>query len=184
MSRIVFITGGARSGKSRFAQSMAEADGGKRTYIATCPRDLDEEMSRRIGAHRRERDGTGWETIEEERDLAGALGRCSGSRGILVDCLTLWVGNLMYEGDLRGKAVTEDEIAARSREVIACCRRLPGTVIFVANEVGMGIVPDNPAARAFRDLAGRCNQVFAEEADLVFLMVSGIPLELKRGSKL
>ncbi|MDD5531779.1 MAG: bifunctional adenosylcobinamide kinase/adenosylcobinamide-phosphate guanylyltransferase, partial [Syntrophales bacterium] len=74
--------------------------------------------------------------------------------------------------------------AARSREVIACCRRLPGTVIFVANEVGMGIVPDNPAARAFRDLAGRCNQVFAEEADLAFLIVSGIPLELKRGSKL
>lgn len=182
MSRIILVTGGTRSGKSRFALNMVETAAGKKTYIATCPRDMDEEMSRRIRRHREERDGTGWETIEEERDLAGALGRCAGSRGILVDCLTLWISNLMYEGDLRGETLTEDEIAARARRVIECCRGLPGTFVFVTNEVGMGIVPDNPAARSFRDLAGRCNQTFAEEADRVFLMVSGIPLELKRGT--
>lgn len=198
MAEIVLVTGGSRSGKSRYAQELAESIAGKRTFVATCPV-VDEEMAERIRRHQRAR-GTGWITLEEAVDLPGALCRAAGSSVILVDCLTLWVNNLLYEEMLRSAqengaeamnapsdpagpaAITEDEMEERCREVLRACADLPGTVIFVTNEVGMGIVPDNPLSRRFRDLAGRCNQVIARGADRMVLMVSGIAAVIKGGN--
>ncbi len=182
MARIIFITGGSRSGKSNYAQRIAESISGLRTYIATCPC-IDEETAERIRKHREARQAETWQTIEETTDLAGALRRAKGSGAILVDCLTLWINNLMYEAEQAGKHLDEEAIGKRCHEVLGACEDVPGTVIFVANEVGMGIVPENPATRLYRDMAGRCNQIMAGRADVVHFVVSGIPLNIK-GEKL
>ncbi len=176
MGGVTLITGGARSGKSRHALRLAESTAGPRTFIATCPA-VDAEMRERIERHRREREGRGWATIEEETDLAGALARAEGVA--LVDCLTLWVNNLVHAADLRGEALGEDTVAALAADAVAAAADRPEDALFVTNEVGMGIVPDNAAARRFRDLAGRCNQVAAAAADRVLLLVSGIPHPIK-----
>lgn len=178
MAQVILITGGARSGKSAYAQALAEALAGPRTFIATCPA-LDEETAARIRRHQAARAGGAWTTVEEESDLAAALRRWGGEGVALVDCLTLWINNLLYLAERRDRTVSEDDIAHRCREIVSVCRPLPGTAIFVTNEVGLGIVPDNALARLYRDLAGRCNQVMAEAADAVVLMVSGLPLCLK-----
>ncbi len=178
MARIILITGGSRSGKSAYAQTIAESISGIRTYVATCPV-IDEEMEKRIQKHREMRQASSWQTIEETRDLAGALKRARESKAIMVDCLTLWINNLMYEAELQGKDVTEEDIAVLCKEVIEVCDDLPGTVIFVTNEVGMGIIPENPASRLYRDLAGRCNQIIACRADAVTFMISGLPMNIK-----
>jgi len=194
MAEIILITGGSRSGKSTFAQQLAESLSETRTYIATCPI-IDGEMADRIEKHRRDRQDRRWQTIEEEIDLAGALTqgmrRESQKKGeaaegekqpggvILVDCLTLWINNLLYQAEKRGASLSEADIVAASQEVLQAARTRAGTVIFVSNEVGMGIVPDHFSGRLFRDLAGRCNQVFAREADTVVFMVSGIPMWIK-----
>jgi len=178
MARIILITGGGRSGKSRYAQTFAESISGIRTYVATCPC-IDEEIERRIRKHREARQASSWQTIEETKDLAGALQKARESKVILVDCLTLWINNLMYEAKLQGKDITEEDIAILSRAIIEVCDDLPGTVIFVTNEVGMGIIPENPASRLYRDLAGRCNQIIANHADAVTFMISGLPLNIK-----
>jgi len=194
MAEVVLITGGSRSGKSRHAQELAERVAGRRTFIATCPA-VDEEMAERVRRHREAR-GTSWVTLEEEVDLPGALRRAAGSRAIVVDCLTLWVSNLLLEahGDSgtagpaaapgrppEGFGMTEDEMEARCARVLEACEGLDGVVVFVTNEVGMGIVPDNALARRFRDLAGRCNQTIAAGAGRVVFMVSGIPWVVKGG---
>ncbi|MFA6414137.1 MAG: bifunctional adenosylcobinamide kinase/adenosylcobinamide-phosphate guanylyltransferase [Syntrophales bacterium] len=190
MARIVMITGGSRSGKSTFAQQLAESLSETRTYLATCPV-IDGEMADRIEKHRRDRQDGRWHTIEEEIDLAGALGqgmREGSGKGevekkkegvILVDCLTLWINNLLYQAERRGASLSEADIVAASQGVLRAARSYEGTVIFVSNEVGLGIVPDHFSGRLFRDLAGRCNQVFAREADAVVFMVSGIPIWIK-----
>lgn len=178
MARITLITGGGRSGKSRHALRLAESLGGKRAYVATCPI-IDDETRRRVDRHKRERAARQWETIEEPLDLAGVIARRTDCDVLLVDCLTLWINNLMYEAGQRGAGIDEDTAAARAAEVVAACRARGGAVLFVTNEVGMGIIPENALARTYRDLAGRCNQVFAESADSVTLVVSGIPLTLK-----
>ncbi|MCE5263597.1 MAG: bifunctional adenosylcobinamide kinase/adenosylcobinamide-phosphate guanylyltransferase [Deltaproteobacteria bacterium] len=178
MAEIILITGGSRSGKSACAQKMAEARPGPRAYVATCPV-IDPEMAERVRKHREARVGKGWETIEETVDLAGVIGRARGYRLLLVDCLTLWINNLLYEAEQRGERFMEQEAAERCRELIDAARACPGTVIFVTNEVGMGIVPGNETARRFRDAAGRCNQEMAAAAEKVTLVVSGIPLEIK-----
>ncbi len=171
---IILITGGSRSGKSTHALQLAYTRSAPRYYIATCPA-LDDEMKDRISRHRSERANASWITIEETIDLAGALGRASDGGFIVVDCLTLWISNLLFaDSDL-----TEDSVGERCRSVLKVCAGLPGTVAFVANEVGMGVVPENAMARRFRDLAGRCNQVIAEGSDTVILMISGIPLKIK-----
>ncbi len=178
MARIILITGGSRSGKSAYAQTFAESISGIRTYIATCPC-IDEEMEKRIRKHREARQAASWQTIEETKDLAGALQRARGSQVIMVDCLTLWINNLMYEAELQGKDITEEDIAVLCRDVLGVCDDLSCTVIFVTNEVGMGIIPENPASRLYRDLAGRCNQIIAGRADAVTFMISGLPLNIK-----
>jgi len=178
MARIILITGGSRSGKSTHAQHIAESTSGIRTYIATCPY-LDEEMTERIRKHREARVSSCWQTIEETVDLAGALQKSKESQVILVDCLTLWINNLLYAAEQRGEYLSEEAIGTRCREVLDVCDDLPGTVIFVTNEVGMGIVPENPASRLYRDIAGRCNQIIAGRADSVIFMISGLPINIK-----
>lgn len=178
MAHITFITGGSRSGKSGYGQALAEAIAGPRVYMATCPV-VDEEMAARIEKHRAQRQASDWQTIEEPLDLAGALRATRESSVRLIDCLTLWINNLLYEAEKQNRDITEDDIARLCSELRVVCAGLPGEVIFIANEVGMGIVPENPLARHYRDLAGRCNQVMAAGADRVVLMVCGLPLEIK-----
>ena len=180
MAEIILVTGGSRSGKSGYAQKLAEAIPGVRAYIATCPV-IDPEMARRVEKHRESREASDWETVEETLDLAGAIRRARTYKVLLIDCLTLWINNLLYEAGDRGEVFTEEATAVRCREVIDACEAFPGTVLFVTNELGLGIVPDNETARRFRDCAGRCNQIMAEAAGTVTLVVSGIPLPLKPG---
>jgi adenosylcobinamide kinase/adenosylcobinamide-phosphate guanylyltransferase len=178
MARIIFITGGSRSGKSAHGQALAESIAGPRVYIATCPV-VDEEMADRIQKHRAQRHASHWQTIEQAIDLAGALRETRENSVRLIDCLTLWINNLLYQAEGQAQEVTEGDIARLCADVLSVCAELPGDVIFIANEVGMGIVPDNPLSRRYRDLAGRCNQIMAADADQVILMVCGLPLKIK-----
>jgi len=136
-------------------------------------------MARRIARHQADRAAAGWRTVEETLDVAGALQKLDARETVLVDCLTLWINNLLFEEEKTSTTITEEEIIGKSRELVAAAQGRPGTTIFVANEVGLGIVPDNDLARRFRDLAGRCNQTMAAAADTVVLMVSGIPVCIK-----
>ncbi|MGX9726578.1 MAG: bifunctional adenosylcobinamide kinase/adenosylcobinamide-phosphate guanylyltransferase [Candidatus Electronema sp. VV] len=175
---LALITGGSRSGKSAFAQQRAEALAAPRLFVATCPR-IDPEMDGRILRHQQERQGKGWQTAEEPLRLAETLRRRPAEETVLIDCLTLWISNLMHEAEQQGGALDEEHVSALTKELCQTASRRRGQVILVSNEVGLGIVPDNPAARRFRDLAGRCNQTAAAAADEVFLVCCGIPLRLK-----
>jgi len=161
------VLGGARSGKSRYAESLIAVLAPPWTYVATAEPG-DAEMAERIAAHRSRR-GANWQTIEAPRDLAAALETCR-TTPVLVDCLTLWLSNLML-----ADAAIDTEIAALEQALAA--RQAP--VVLVANEVGSGIVPDYPLGRRFRDLQGILNQRIAARADRVVLMVAGLPLALK-----
>jgi adenosyl cobinamide kinase/adenosyl cobinamide phosphate guanylyltransferase len=164
---VTLVLGGARSGKSRHAEGLVTAMPGPWHYIATAQA-LDVEMQSRIRTHQARR-GAGWITVEAPLDLAGALTEL-GARPVLVDCLTLWLTNLMLAGQ-------DPEVATAALDV-ALDARLAATVL-VANEVGLGIVPDNPLARAFRDAAGRLNQHVAARATTVVFMVAGLAMRLK-----
>jgi len=177
MAEIIIVTGGSRSGKSGYAQRIAESDPGLKIFIATCPC-LDDEMAERIRKHKEMRSSQ-WTTIEETIDLAGAVRLAQTSQTILVDCLTLWVNNLLYRAETEGKTLDEEDMARHCRQVLASCSQVPGKVIFVTNEVGMGIVPGDAVSRRFRDLAGRCNQIMAANAASVIFMISGLPLTIK-----
>jgi adenosylcobinamide kinase/adenosylcobinamide-phosphate guanylyltransferase len=167
-ARLTLILGGARSGKSRYGEALAMASPPPWTYLATAEA-LDEEMTERIAEHRSRR-GERWRTIEAPLDLAGALARIPARATVLVDCLTLWLSNLMIAGrDIDGQI--------RSLEQVLGAR--PDPSILISNEVGFGIVPDNAMARRFRDLQGRLNQRMAERADRVVLMVAGLPMVVK-----
>jgi adenosylcobinamide kinase / adenosylcobinamide-phosphate guanylyltransferase len=168
---VVLVGGGARSGKSRWALEHARRAwraGGHLVYIATAQA-LDDEMRERIAQHRSERSAD-FVTVEEPLDLAGAIRSASGS-AIVVDCLTLWLSNLMLAG---GRQIDADFKAA-----VAAARESSVEVILVTNEVGCGIVPENALAREFRDRAGIMNQRFANAADEVYWMVFGQPLRVK-----
>jgi len=165
--KLSFVIGGARSGKSRYAESLIAALPAPWAYIATAEA-LDNEMAERIAAHRARR-GPDWRTIEAPRDLAAGLAT-HAKMPVLVDCLTLWLSNLML-----AQADIESEMA-RLEEALAASG---APVVLVANEVGSGIVPDHPLGRRFRDLHGVLNQRIAARADRVVLMVAGLPLAVK-----
>ncbi len=177
MAEIILVTGGCRSGKSDYAQKLAESRPGRRVYVATCPI-IDEEMRSRVEAHRLARADCGWDTIEQPIDLPAAIDAADHDV-LLIDCLTLWVNNLMHQADQAGSDFTEDDVRKSAGELLAACRAHSGAVVMVTNEVGMGIVPDNALARRYRDLVGRVNQIIAAEADVVTLVSCGIPLQLK-----
>jgi adenosylcobinamide kinase/adenosylcobinamide-phosphate guanylyltransferase len=166
--RLTLVLGGARSGKSAHAEALVTAGPGPWHYLATAePRDA--EMADRIARHRARR-GAGWITREVPLDLADALDGTADGRAVLVDCLTLWLSNLMLAGrDPEPEADRLAESFARPR----------GPWVVVANEVGLGIVPDNALARRFRDAAGRLNACVAAGADTVVLTVAGLPLKVK-----
>jgi adenosylcobinamide kinase/adenosylcobinamide-phosphate guanylyltransferase len=166
LPRISLVLGGARSGKSAYAEKLIAAAAGGGTYIATAEA-RDAEMRSRIAEHRKRR-GDAWRTIEAPRDIVGPL-RAEPSP-ILVDCLTLWLSNLM-EADA--------DLAHECDTLAACLADNPGPVVLVSNEVGLGIVPDNVLARRFRDAAGRLNQRVADQADQVVFVAAGLPMKLK-----
>ncbi len=166
---ITLVLGGARSGKSAFAEMRIAGSGLEPVYVAT-GRVWDEEMRARVDAHKSRR-GRGWTTIEEPIDIAGVLDReARKGRAVLVDCLTLWVTNLMME---------QRDVGAESETLCAACAGLDCPVVFVSNEVGLGIVPDNAMARAFRDHAGRLHQQIAMLATEVYFVAAGLPLKMK-----
>lgn len=175
---MIFVTGGARSGKSGFAERLASDRQDNVTFIATAAPG-DEEMRSRIAEHR-ERRPRDWVTVELDSGLADAVEQAAGGGGtVLVDCLTVYISNrILAQGFVNNKAI-RDRIEREMDEVAAACARAGGNLIVVSNEVGMGIVPDNSLARAFRDIAGRANQLLAAEADEVYLCVSGIPVRVK-----
>ncbi len=173
---ITFITGGARSGKSRFALSLA-AGSGQRAFIATAE-SLDGEMEDRIRRHREER-AERYLTVEEPVDLAGGLGRLPAATEVaVVDCLTIWLGNLVHRHGGESFAGGLDDLPEVGA-FLAALATPPCALVLVSNEVGMGIIADNPLARRFTDLIGRLNQEVAARAQRVVLMVSGLPLVLK-----
>jgi adenosyl cobinamide kinase/adenosyl cobinamide phosphate guanylyltransferase len=171
-SRLALVTGGARSGKSRFAESRlaALAPAGPWRYVGTAEA-LDDEMRARI-AHHRARRGDSWHTVEAPRALADAI-RAPSEAGVLVDCVTIWLSNLMLDG------AADDALLAAADEVAAAARAAACPIVFVTNEVGAGIVPENALARRFRDVAGWTNQRLASACDEVFLVAAGLPLKLR-----
>lgn len=180
MGKIILVTGGSRSGKSQYAQKAAEALPGPRAFIATCP-DIDEEMQLRIQHHQEARRGKGWHTIEEPLNIGNAVRSAHSFQTLVIDCLTLWINNLLYEANTIGKTVSETDMVARCNELIAACEDHPGTILFVTNEVGMGIIPEHPLSRLYRDLVGRCNQTIAAASHRVVLLVAGQAIEIKKG---
>jgi adenosylcobinamide kinase/adenosylcobinamide-phosphate guanylyltransferase len=177
MARTIFITGGARSGKSRFAEELARQFGAPLGYLATAQA-LDGEMQERIRQHQARR-GRAWQTIEEPLHLPQTLACNDGiHKAILVDCVTLWLTNLFLYYEDMGDDV-EERIMDNVQRLANTLREIRTPVILVSNEVGQGIVPENQMARLFRDIAGRANQILAATADEAHVLISGIPLRLK-----
>ncbi len=173
MSGLILVLGGARSGKSAYAEELVIQSGLAATYVATATAG-DEEMSARIDEHRARR-GSNWRTIEAPDALEDALEReAEEGRAVLVDCLTLWLSNLM---------LANADIEARTKGLGDVAQRMKGLRVFVSNEVGLGIVPDTPLGRRFRDAQGRLNQRIAAIADRVVFMAAGLPLVLKGSEK-
>ena len=169
MAHVTLVLGGARSGKSRHAEALATHGGLARVYVAT-GRAWDDEMRERIARHRADR-GDAWTTVEAPVDLLATLREhAAEGRAVLVDCLTLWVTNLM---------MAEMDVDGEARALASGLPPLDGRIVLVSNEVGMGIVPDNAMARAFRDHAGRLHQSIGAVADEVYLVAAGLPLKLK-----
>jgi adenosylcobinamide kinase / adenosylcobinamide-phosphate guanylyltransferase len=167
--RMTLVLGGARSGKSAYAEGLIEACPGPWLYLATAQA-FDDEMVARIAQHRTRRSGT-WRTRDVPFALPEAVGEAPGP--VLVDCLTLWLTNLI---------LAEADVAEATERLRAACARAPGPLVLVGNEVGLGIVPDNALARRFRDAAGRLHQQLAAQADRVVLTVAGLPLIVKPGA--
>ncbi|OQM77448.1 bifunctional adenosylcobinamide kinase/adenosylcobinamide-phosphate guanylyltransferase [Manganibacter manganicus] len=165
---LTLLIGGARSGKSAYAEQLVTDYAAPWTYIATAQA-YDEEMGERI-AHHRARRGQGWSTLDAPLDLAGALDAVPAGRPLMIDCLTLWLTNHMLAGH---------DVDAESARLADVLRHPRGPWFVVSNEVGQGIVPENELARRFRDTAGRLNQQVASVADTVLMMVAGLPLRVK-----
>lgn len=186
-SEIILVLGGARAGKSAFAERLAvEGAGGTAgagegavAFIATAEA-LDEEMRERIDRHRAARPA-GWRTIEAPRDLAGAVREAAGAATVVVDCLTVWVSNVLLELAERGERLRGGEsiVGARVEEVVRLMGQGSARWIVVSNEVGLGLVPETELGRVYRDALGRANQVVAAAARRVYLLVAGVPVVVK-----
>jgi len=177
MTHITLITGGARSGKSRFAEELVKRHGKSLCYLATAQA-LDDEMHERIERHRNRR-GVAWETIEEPLMVPQTLARIDGVyNAVLLDCVTLWLSNLLLSYD-ETDASTEEQVLHHVHRLAATLRGMSTPVVLVTNEVGQGIVPDNQLARIYRDIAGQANQILAATSENVYVAISGIPLKLK-----
>lgn len=164
---VTLVLGGARSGKSRFAEELLADRAGHRLYLATAEA-RDAEMAARIERHRQRR-GAGWRVVEAPLDVAPAIA-AAGKDAVLLDCLTLWLSNLMSAGR---------DVEKAAEELCRALGKALAPIVVVSNEVGLGIVPDNALARDFRDQAGRLNQQVAAAADRVYFMAAGLPLILK-----
>ncbi len=174
MGKLILILGGARSGKSSFAITQAKKLSSRRpgvVYIATAS-PLDQEMRKRIEKHKKRRPAS-WKTIEEERDLSKTLPRLRKVNTVVIDCLTLWISNLLLSGEREGA------ILKRTKDFFKILKKRRFTTLVVSNEVGMGIVPDNRLGRSFRDIAGQANQIIGGLADEVYLLEAGIPVKIK-----
>ena len=171
MGTSMLITGGIRSGKSKFAVELGRKSRGDVVFIATAQA-KDKEMKRRILEHRKRRPES-WKTFEEPVDILAVLKKLSDFRGfVIVDCLTMWLNNVIEKRE-------EGEIIKELENTVKLCRKLKCRVIFVSNEVGMGIIPDTKIGRRFMETLGKINGIVAENSQEVYLMVSGIPLRIK-----
>ena len=166
---LTLVLGGARSGKSAFALKLGEAHAGPRVYLATGQAG-DAEMALRIARHKEER-GDGWVTIEEPQLIVAEVSKAKGV--LIIDCLTLWISNLLFAG------LGDMEIIKMADSLASASMATGARVIAVSNEVGLGIVPENPVARRFRDLSGGTNRIMAERAKDVWFVAAGIPLKMK-----
>lgn len=183
---VVLITGGARSGKSAFAERFVERHAEVGVYVAAA-QPFDEEMKKRIAEHRRDRERSGfvWRTVEEPLRLPQRIEALdfeynvyrSGHTAVLVDCLTIWLSNVLLQHE--NDPDPEARCLAAVDELTSALRRFQGKIVLVTNEVGFGIVPATPLGRMFRDAAGRMNQRVAAVAEQLFLVVAGVPVELK-----
>lgn len=173
MNKIIFILGGARSGKSTFAVKLAKESGKKKIAFIATGQALDEEMKKRIMLHKKVRP-VNFKTFEEPRDIEGLLRKITGKFDlIIIDCLTLFVSNLLL------KKYKEEEIYKKMGGILALLNKMNAKTIIISNEVGLGIVPGSKLGRDFRDIAGKVNQLTAQKVNNVFFMVSGIPWRIK-----
>lgn len=188
LSKIILVLGGARSGKSTFAEKLAKELGGENvTYMATAQA-LDEEMEERIAHHKSQRP-VDWETLEEPTDIYQAIQGIDNRQTVLIDCLTLYISNLLLEenseGDLslQQKKKLEEDIIENINQVLKYVKRKDIDLIIVSNEVGQGLVPSYEMGRLFRDISGRANQYISNKSDKVYFTVAGVPLDLNELSK-
>ena len=173
MCLTILVTGGARSGKSSFAEKRTKQLGSSLVYVATSEI-IDSEMKDRVAEHQARR-GSEWQTLNAPMNLAEALIEADGKGPCLVDCLTFWLNNLMFHNE---------DIVAATKGLITALKQRSDPVVLVTNEVGSGIVPENALARRFRDEAGRMNQTISQIADEVYVSISGIPLQIKPNLKI
>jgi adenosylcobinamide kinase / adenosylcobinamide-phosphate guanylyltransferase len=180
MAEIVLILGGARSGKSRFAEQLARRLGGKEVLFLATAEPADSEMVRRIGFHRASRPH-GWQTLETPRNVGPALEQADPTHKIvLIDCLTLLVSNILLScGEVPKPDLAEERVSAELSTLLQACKLRQGTVVIVSGEVGSGLVPESSLGRLFRDLLGRANQAVAAQSSAAYLLIAGIPVELK-----
>ncbi|MFC1847483.1 bifunctional adenosylcobinamide kinase/adenosylcobinamide-phosphate guanylyltransferase [Chloroflexota bacterium] len=182
----ILITGGVRSGKSHFAQELAIRSGKPVLFVATAVAD-DEEMRQRIEEHRRTRPSA-WRTLETTTHVGDEIRqKIGGAKVVIIDCITLMVSNIFGQftdetGELIDAALVEKEVFREISEMVECTKRLDASFIMVTNEVGTGLVPTNQMGRLYRDLLGRANQLLAQQADEVYLMVAGLPVTIKPAS--
>jgi len=178
--KLIFITGGARSGKSSFAEQIALNSNQDVAYIATA-QPLDEEMKERIERHKKRRPGN-WELFEESKEVSQLISYLGFKKGvIIIECLTLLISNLLLlknQEELPSSKLEED-ILVMTKKMAEIAYQVPAQVIIVSNEVGMGLVPENKLGRIFRDILGQVNRIIADKADEVFFLVSGLPLKIK-----